>query len=1821
MSTKKTKILNDINYSKNLKYNWHEDPYSYYKLAKEFDLPYNLYEIFSSNIIDPQDEEQNNKKFNNNNSNNNLEQKKITKPKINIPIIETIILENGQITGWIYNDKNGNVAKKPLKKLSTDNIIHYFLNKIKNYYVNGEKLFKNIPENKILIDLPKFATYILQKKENRDEKLFKKNNLEYIKEMEKIKFILIYYYSQREPLLIDFINFYFLINEHGGINSIKMIQNCLNCKLKNISNITSLPLKSSFNKKNTGNLSNEENISDKHLRLITVKYSKPNELEQKKYYVFYEKPKINLPIFNNNILNNLFTTYNYKNFSPTYNYPNSVNKYKTKYKTNEKIFINAEPRNKNDLIVENEIENTTTTKKYSVVEPSKSNIQEKVNVLKKNKINKLENINILDESFENKFKYLLKGGKKNDGKILGRMEKIEENLILQNNEILNVILSNISERLIKYIEKTKNIIILYAYFIFVRISNNNITNDDGFYAFQKCMLLYGIDKNEGPVIEKSYLLKENMKNIIYKRIPEDVNKFKNFEKFTKNDFCHGEFCNYIVPNYFKGIKEQHFPKNNLKIPKENKISIRGKNNELPGKMPLFEIKKVYDNPELTNLVLKAYSIFPPTFNKESAIERLVKERNKKIFIKNEAKNNDNNNDDEDSKKNNIKNLEDEYGSIMDSTEKICDKINEYENEFKQEIIVYTPTPGKFLHVDYNDMYTEKGVCEKCYKIYTIILEFMRNIDECTAEFKSLIKAKQFLIKGENLRINNFEDKNNNDNNLIIQEELGKMSVKKFLGIKILKLRLEELNKFKKKQKIRIERNLVTQKQELNKTFNYNLNINLKLLLANLLAEKTNNQFFSVLFNELYNEDDTIYKHLDIKKPKIAFEKTNMKDLRLQMGISSLTYSPNLISNNNKIGERKSIINHMIKNNLEKQKNNQILKNIQQQIYQVDKNLFQEYRLLCGLDNDSNNNINNENVSYDKDFDAEKSEIKINEKFDKNKIIDNIFEYYTIPSINRKRISSVNKKRRGKNKNHYNLNISDENMIRRNNSIKNLQINGLLKKYIIKKSAKRKKELLLKKEAQRNMYNIIQIKSLEEIKKQKEKQLDEFLRFDPKKFHRKKNNKNIKDNINQSYNSIYSNNSNDDSENKSKNGKNQLALLFEDENWEYYDSQDNTSEKDMSKWDKNKVVISSLFYTKTSKDFQNINSIPYYYITTPFPKLKDFNSTQRINENPLEVLRKINFEQFSSLGNFAEDNLNDDTDFNSELNLDNKITKNKIDSKNAKIYADDNSTAIPYEILDYNNTDESNVKDNKNNNINNKNIKGKKKYIVFVINDFFDTYVKYRYFFNLVLLKLKCYQNLSINNNDNNNKENIKIKNKNKKELKNNPLILINSNIYKNSTHEIFIKKPINILTTKNSTFSKEKEKERVINTNNNYIEKNDDESGKEINKDNIIYNKEINNENNKENDKISKLKFVLFNLPGQSTTLFAKKVIQNNIYYSEFLDRFIYYLYKEKEFDLSYKIILLGFGNGGHIALTYASLYEKYWNILDSIIMFNSYCKNGPIVNETMVELLKLVTKENNPKTIEFFIKQSTHNPKEFISRDNEIKENNKKNKKKIKNFYGFDDEYIELQKKIRKIDILNDDNNNNKKDNKSYNKTNYKIKNYINNDNILNEQNSNEDIENNITLDGYKTITKGYFFNIQINLKEINTKILCIHSNVDSFINIHNISPLFDNDISSYNITPIKELFYFSFKNNNEDNFNKINYVINKTNYNQKEKIYLENKKNYFNNKDKINKVMGYNLSDFKNQENNTRKLIIFDGSHDVTYPSDNKENIICTTLISYFN
>ena len=539
---------------------------------------------------------------------------------------------------------------------------------------------------------------------------------------------------------------------------------------------------------------------------------------------------------------------------------------------------------------------------------------------------------------------------------------------------------------------------------------------------------------------------------------------------------------------------------------------------------------------------------------------------------------------------------------------------------------------------------------------------------------------------------------------------------------------------------------------------------------------------------------------------------------------------------------------------------------------------------------------------------------------------------------------------------------------------------------------------------------------------------------------------------------------------------------------------------------------------------------------------------------------MDVEYFLSLGNFKDKLLN----------------KGKSIVNNIKFYSDDNFTSVPYEILNFNESGDfeqnrkRSVFKNAYNNIitsGNQKIENKKKYIVFVLNDFYDTYMKYKNIFKNIIYKLKGqYQQMNKNNTLNKKKINLKLNDTNNGLLLNKKSRQTQANLpNKNS-----------ILFTNNNQVTSKDKMPFIFNNNTN---------GNSINT-----NNKKEKQNNIKKERISDLKFVLFNLPGQSTSIFTKKNTQNNIYYTEFLDRFIYFLYKENEFDLSYKIILLGIGNGGQIALTYTSFYEKNWSILESIILFNSYCRNGAIINETMLEILKKVTKEKNPKNVEAFIKKNIRNPKEL-----NIKE------KKMQRTSVFGDEIFEKQNLMKRQYLnnnninninnnINENNNIHRKGNKSVS---IRIKNYYDNLDVKENEGINniENIENNMTLEGYKTITRGYFYNIPINLKDINTKILCVHSNVNSFINITNISPLFDNDIACYRTTPLKKI-NLNFKNNNKKNSN-----------------------------NQINSMMGYDLTNFKNDENIKRKLIIFDGSHDITFSTDENDNIISTTLISYFN
>ncbi len=78
---------------------------------------------------------------------------------------------------------------------------------------------------------------------------------------------------------------------------------------------------------------------------------------------------------------------------------------------------------------------------------------------------------------------------------------------------------------------------------------------------------------------------------------------------------------------------------------------------------------------------------------------------------------------------------------------------------------------------------------------------------------------------------------------------------------------------------------ITKKDESKKLFNYNIKMNPKLLQLNLLAEKSKNQFFNIILNELKNDPQSINEKMGMQRPKRGFPKS-LESLRMHMGINS-----------------------------------------------------------------------------------------------------------------------------------------------------------------------------------------------------------------------------------------------------------------------------------------------------------------------------------------------------------------------------------------------------------------------------------------------------------------------------------------------------------------------------------------------------------------------------------------------------------------------------------------------------------------------------------------------------------------------------------------------------------------------------------------------------------------------------------------------------------------------------------------------------------------------------------------------------------------------
>ena len=1089
---------------------------------------------------------------------------------------------------------------------------------------------------------------------------------------------------------------------------------------------------------------------------------------------------------------------------------------------------------------------------------------------------------------------LLRKNSLTETKILNVKEQIDNELVLINNETLLTVMTPLIDSFIKSIEKKKYITITEAYFTFAKV------NDDS-YAFHFGEFLNGTSTIvEDDIAAIAAMSKtKNMNDIIKKKIPSGVNRVKMYERITKKAFCFGEFCEYKIPKEFKNLKKNikiEEINKNIKIPNENKFTNRDKNHNLPYFLPVFQIKKAYDNPMMVNIVLKAYSIFPKNFDKEEEIARLLRERKER------------------EEKKNLKNTNKDL-SLSPSTLSTSSK--------QKTISLYTPTPNKFSHINYDEMYVEKNVCENCFKIYTLISNFLSHIDENSNELISFSKAKDLLLRGENLKPNAFDDASPIalDDNLLFQEEVNEISLKKILKKKIMSkdnINFTDDNITRSKKKIKILRQGRTRKDDMNKIFSYKLNINPKLLKLNLIAEKTKNKFFKLIFNELRTEPETLYQKLCLTKNdnQNDLSPTSMKVLRMHMGINS--HVDLLKDSDNDLEAKRMEIENTIKENSV-----------------VDIDIFLVYKNLLREENSNIRNVRTTNAALIIDNPSESDESN-RTKEKKKTFIEEVSS--ELNSGKRNELPSSN---------------SEKNLfsIKKRDSFTSLSMHKSKKKlpYLHRRSISSRDVKMI-------TNDIFPKKKNEITEEEKQKKLEMFVHISPK--HLRKD-----DDIDE-------------------------AIIIED--------------KKTKKKKEKKIQVTSIFY---DKNFESKNENPYYYMTTPLPKFNEGNIA--ISQNPLTLSQSMTILQYITIGKF----------------------KRSPSLLKSNIFVYDSSTAVPYEVLT---------------------VKSKK------------TTTKYKRSLSLL-----------------------------SSEKSNNVLFVFINDFFDD------------YLSKRDSMYS-------------------------------IVNECAVS---------LSNAKCVFFNLPGQAATMFARSTILNNEYYAVFLDRFLYFLYSKKVFDPTYKVVLIGFGNGGQIALTYTSFYERYWDMIHTVIMFNGYCDNDSFINQSMVELMKVIKRTKNTKLIEFFIKSVTVDPQSLINYQGYTSQNEKND---------------ESDSELESSDII-----------------------------------LNDDV-NTMTLIGYHNITKGYFFNVKINHKEISTKIIAVHSNQNCFISINNINALFMNKIKSYTVTKK----------------NKKNFLPNIVTTETKE-TKADTSMNRATNRD--NKTE-YEFTEMTS--NLKRKLIVIDGAHEVD--SETVRSVLCS-YVSY--
>lgn len=706
--------------------------------------------------------------------------------KARINIVDTFIVDNNQFVAWLFTDKNGFVMCHSKDKLNKENVLMFFLNKIKRYIIDeiGIQSISKIRNEKILNDLEIFSNSINLK--ISPEILYKNKSCDYLIHFHKMKCILVQSPSEVEKRkFLNIIEFSKVINDNNKFSSVKMIQSFIDIKVHNNFYMSSKYKELSLMMFQTMNIT--YTLSKEGKRIIKMFIENPKQLSDQQKH----------PIITNlrSTLTRKFTT-------------QSMNS------SMHNSLINLSGR--------------TSLNSYNSGNTSLDNISDKDKLYFSAPRTPYTNVNL---------------------------QAMYETIIFN---------------FIKHIERVKHAIVYSCEFHFLKL------NDDSFAFVSGCNLT-GIYNTNPLFVSRKNDIEEGMKKMYDKRIPPDINCFDKIKKISNEHKCQGEFCNYILPQTAKGatfINAINDTMLHKKVNKENKFSERDKNYTLPNSLPLFKIKQVYDNPMIVNMILKSYCVFPKNESKDILLQRIQKEKEK---IQS--------------------NLNDNITSPTNNTTSIKISLFTDITNDTDSVILYTPQPNKFDHVNIDNMYHRVGVCYNCFIIYSLIESYLSTIDPSSFSYNNEEKAKAILSQGEKFAYNANIALSNNDN-MIYKEELSEKCLRRNLMEKIKIKRNEFIQRNERGSRInRIYKHIISKQDENNKMFNYYLDVNpksFKIKLGDETIENKNIKEKITMFKvKLSNKTPIVNNNKICYFKEARSNSATMKNRRIHMGYSASVYDLNV----------------------------------------------------------------------------------------------------------------------------------------------------------------------------------------------------------------------------------------------------------------------------------------------------------------------------------------------------------------------------------------------------------------------------------------------------------------------------------------------------------------------------------------------------------------------------------------------------------------------------------------------------------------------------------------------------------------------------------------------------------------------------------------------------------------------------------------------------------------------------------------------------------------------------------------------------------------